>query len=46
MLPKFIRVTMYVSQTEYRELKAKLSLKGMTISEWFRSKIREFLDEE
>jgi hypothetical protein len=33
---KFIRVTVYISQDEYRTLRSKLALKGLTISEWFR----------
>jgi mobilization protein NikA len=45
-IPRFIRVTVYVSQREWRQLKAKLATQGMTISEWIRHKINEFLDED
>lgn len=36
MEKKFTRVTVYISQDDYRLLKSKLALKGLTISEWFR----------
>ncbi len=44
--PKFIRVTVYVTQHEWRALKAKLAGQGMTISEWIRQQIKRFLDED
>lgn len=45
-LSKFIRVTVYVSQAEWRALKAKLATQGLTISEWIRRQIKDFLDED
>lgn len=30
------RVTVYISDEDYRKLKSKLALQGLTISEWFR----------
>ena len=37
------RITVYAPQDEYRRLKAKLALKGIAITEWFRRKVKEEL---
>lgn len=35
------RVTVYSPQSEYRRLKAKLAMQGLSVTEWFRRKLRE-----
>jgi len=35
------RITVYAPQDEYRRFKAKLALKGLAITEWFRRKLKE-----
>lgn len=37
------RITVYVPKFDYRRLKAKLALKGIAVSEWFRRKMKEEL---
>lgn len=44
--PKFVRVTVYVSRNQWQQLKGKLALQGLTISEWIRQQINKFLDED
>lgn len=41
-----VRVTVYMDQQQHHLLKVKLVTQGITVSEWFRRKIREFLDED
>ena len=43
--PTLTRVTVYISPDEYRVLKSKLALKGLTISEWFRRMAAEVSDD-
>ena len=43
--PKYIPVRAYVLPTVYRKLKSKLALKGQTVSEWFRRKAQEEIDD-
>lgn len=38
------RVVVYLSEAEYRDLRAKLILCGKTVSGWFREKVSELLD--
>jgi F0F1-type ATP synthase beta subunit len=40
------RTTVYAPLAEVKRLKAKLALKGLTISEWFRQKMQEELKKE
>ncbi len=40
------RITLYVPEDEYRELKSQLALLGKTVSGWFREAIRKFLSKE
>lgn len=42
MTPK--RVTVYIDEEDYRKLRAKLILLGLTVSGWFRKIIRDFID--
>lgn len=37
------RVTVYLSEDEHRQLRAKLILLGKTVSGWFREQIKKFL---
>lgn len=40
------RTTIYAPLDEIKRLKAKLTLKGLSISEWFRKKMKEELEKE
>jgi len=40
------KVTLYAPIELLRRLKAKLALKGSTISEWFRNKAQEEIDKQ
>lgn len=42
--PQYIPVRLYISKQKYRQLKSKLALEGMTLSEWFRRKADEELE--
>ncbi len=39
------RITVYAPQEAYRRLKAKLAMAGLTVTEWFRRKVKEELSE-
>ena len=41
--PKHRRVTLYVTETQYRQLKSALALVGKSMSGWLRQSIKEFL---
>lgn len=41
-----IRVVVYAAPELLRQLKAKLALKGLTVSEWFRRKAKEEIERE
>jgi len=41
---KSIRTVVYVAPELLRQLKAKLALKGLTVTEWFRRKAQEEID--
>lgn len=43
-LVKQKRVVVYMPEDEYNALRAKLILMGKTVSGWFRSLVRTFLD--
>jgi hypothetical protein len=43
---KMQRVTLYLSIREYRLLKSKLALLGMSVSEWVRREIMRFIGED
>lgn len=38
------KIVLYISEEEYRQLKAKLALAGKNVSAWFRDVVRAFLD--
>lgn len=38
------RIVAWVSEEEHRKLKAKLALKGRTVADWLRSKIKQEID--
>jgi hypothetical protein len=38
---QFKRVTVYIDTTEYRVLKSKLALQGLSVSEWARKQIQK-----
>lgn len=40
------RVTIYLPEDEYRELRSRLILKGQTVSQWVREAIKRFLARE
>lgn len=40
------RHAVYVTDADWKALKAKLALMGSTISAWFREMIRQFLQEK
>lgn len=42
----FKRVVVYIEEQQYRKLKSKLALLGLSVSAWVREKIDEFLKEK
>lgn len=40
---KQTRVTVYIPEKDYKQLRAKLIMQGITVSEWFRRKISKEL---
>lgn len=42
---KMKRIVLYVFEEDYILMRSKLILLGLTVSEWFRKKIRQFLIE-
>ena len=45
MAKKVIRIGLYVLEDKYRKLKAKLALKGTTVSAWLRDIIEQEINE-
>jgi hypothetical protein len=41
---RMIRVTVYISSSTYRRLKAVLAIEGKTVSGWFRDQAKELGD--
>lgn len=39
------RVVVYIPPEDYKNLRVKLILLGMTVSEWFRKQIKAFLNQ-
>lgn len=44
--PKYVRVVIYLAESEHRALKTKLALKHVSVSEWVRRKVARFLDKK
>ncbi len=38
-------VRLYITQSQYRQLRATLALQGLSVSEWFRNRAKEEIDE-
>ena len=43
-MKKESRITFWIEENIHKKLKAKLALKGLTISKFLRLKIKEYLD--
>lgn len=40
------RVVIYMNEDEHKKVKSKLALMGLSVSEWFRRLVKEFVDGE
>lgn len=40
------RVVVYIPDQDHRQLRSKLALKGLSVSEWVRTAVKEYLDKE
>ena len=38
------RIVIYISEDQYRQLRAKLIMLGKTVSGWFREIVKQFLE--
>jgi hypothetical protein len=43
MTGKYSPIRLYISEQQHRLLKSKVALEGITVAEWFRRKVDEYL---